>query len=284
MSADYLLKMYRSFGIDSPRLHVVLGSGLSSAFTQLELRKEWREVEQITFTEIPGISKATVSGHPGVMRYYQHTRTKQSLCFQAGRIHGYEGLAPREVVKPLLMVKQAGTERFLLTNAAGSLQRSVGVGSVMIIRDHVNLTGNNPLIGPNPLSEKGTPLGPRFPDMAMTYDKSMRGILSETLEKRGIKVNEGIYLGLMGPSYETPAEVALYSSWGMGAVGMSTVWEALALKHAGATLAGLSVISNMGTGLTSDVLRHEDVEEQGRKIARQLVEALFTVGEHYASL
>jgi purine-nucleoside phosphorylase len=169
----------------------------------------------------------------------------------------------------------------LLTNAAGSLNRKFQAGSVMIINDHVNMTGNNPLIGKNPVGDDGRALGPRFPDMSEVYDKHMRRLLRECSEARGLSVNEGIYLGLMGPNFETPSEVSLYASWGMGAVGMSTVWEAIALKHAGATVAGLSMISNLGCGLSDQPLSHVEVEETGRKVGRQILETLFEFAGFY---
>lgn len=280
MSVKFFLNQYQKWGVDSPELHIVLGSGLSFAFDEVELSKDWKELGKLKFTDVPGFPGSTVEGHPGVFRYYQNVKSKKTICFQAGRIHGYEGHSAREVVKALLWIKQAGTKRFLLTNAAGSLDKNFAPGSVMIIRDHVNMTGNNPLIGPNPVGDDGRPLGPRFPDLSEVYDTHMRTQLRECCESRGLKVHEGIYLGLMGPNYETPSEVSLFASWGMGAVGMSTVWEALALKHAGATVVGLSMISNYACGLTEHPLSHVEVEETGRKVGRQILESLF----NYAGL
>jgi purine-nucleoside phosphorylase len=193
-----------------------------------------------------------------------------------GRLHGYEGLHPREVVLPVVAAALAGTENFLLTNASGSLKRNFKTGSIMVIRDHVNMTGTTPLWGPNPENGHGLALGPRFPDMSAVWDAKLNDRLKKLLKGRRFAVNDGLYLGLSGPAYETPAEVKLFSMWGLGAVGMSTVWEAQALRHMGRTIGGISFISNMGCGLVKKVaLNHEDVEKEGRKIAQKLVESLF---------
>jgi len=143
------------------------------------------------------------------------------------------------------------------------------------------MTGTNPLYGPNPVGPDDKPLGARFPDMSEVYSLRMRAQLHSTLLESPHKFNvvEGIYLGLSGPAYETPAEVRLYANWGFGAVGMSTVWEAMALKHAGTELAGLSFISNLGCGLGSEPLSHEEVEREGKKIAVNLVDTLFLYAE-----
>lgn len=281
MSAKFFKDIYSDWKINAPELHIVLGSGLSFAFAEIDRSKEWKEIAQLKFSAVPSFPAASIEGHPGVFRYYQHLKTGKSICFQAGRIHGYEGHSPRDVVKALLWLKQAGTSKFLLTNAAGSLNRNFLPGSVMLISDHVNLTGQNPLIGPNPVGDDGRPLGPRFPDLSEVYDKNLRKQLNEICVARGLKVHEGIYLGLMGSSYETPSEVALYSSWGLGAVGMSTVWEAIALKHAGATVCGLSMISNLGCGLSEQPLSHSEVEDTGRRVGRQILETLFDFAGNY---
>jgi purine-nucleoside phosphorylase len=284
MSAAFFLDKYKAFGIDAPALHVVLGSGLSGAFDELSSLEGWKQVGQIRLSEIPEVSASTAPGHLGALRYFRHQKSGKALCFQLGRLHGYEGLTPRQVVAPLMAVRSAGTQKFLLTNASGGLQTSNTVGSIMIITDHVNLTAQNPLYGKNPCDADGKPYGPRFPDMSEVYNRDMRSKLSQALKKHQLRSFEGVYLGLQGPSYETPAEIRLFASWGMGAVGMSTVWEAIALRHSGAELAGLSVISNFGAGLLPEPLKHEDVEAEVKKIGRPLVESLFEFGSLYAGL
>lgn len=259
----------------TPALHIVLGSGLSGAL-EGATPKGWTSLGEVPFADVNGLRASTAPGHRGTFRFYK-SATGQTLCVQAGRVHGYEGLTSREAVSPVMVSRTAGTKRFLLTNAAGALNPAFKVGSLMLIRDHVNLTGANPLVGPNPVGADGQPLGPRFPDMSAVYSPAMRARLESVLreEARGLYVTEGVYLGLMGPTYETPAEVRLFSSWGLDAVGMSTVWEAISLKHAGAEVGGLSFISNMGCGMAPGPLSHEEVEVEGRRVAGKLVPALF---------
>lgn len=262
-----------------PQLHIVLGSGLSSAFNKIELSRAWELAGTLKFADIPGLQASTAPGHSGIFRYYLHRKTVQSLCFQVGRLHGYEGLTAREVVQPLVASFEAGTRNFVLTNAAASLKKKLSVGSVMILEDQVNLTGTSPLVGPNLVDSQGRPLGPRFPDMSAIYDRKMSKDLSAVLKKQKFTVHKGVYLGVLGPAYESPAEIELFSQWGLSAVGMSTVWESQILRYMGARLCGLSFISNLGCGLSDKPIRHEDVEEIGRQLAKELVEALFIFAE-----
>ena len=280
MSAAFLKSHYLKLKITVPSLHVVLGSGLGGVFSQSSEQKkdfsDWAEVGTLPFNELPGLPKTSVEGHPGLFRYFRNAKTGRVVCFQCGRLHGYEGHSPRTVVTPVMSARMAGTQVFILTNAAGGLKKNFSVGSIMLISDHVNLTGTSPLVGSNPKNEEGRDLGPRFPDMSAVYDKKIAQELKQALVRNDLVANEGVYLGLMGPTYETPAEVALFASWGLGAVGMSTVWEAHALKHSGATIGGLSIISNMACGLMGDeALNHADVEAIGKKVATKLVSALF---------
>src|SRR5262249_34664020 len=159
-----------------------------------------------------------------------------------------EGHEPSTVVQTVMVPRLSGVKSFVLTNAAGGLSLSMRPGDVMLIRDHVNLTGLNPLVGVNPQGLDGRPLGPRFPDLARLYDREWRARLLRICAAEGLGTHEGVYLGLLGPSFETPAEIQLFSSWGLHAVGMSTVWEAIALAHSGARVAGLSLVSNLGSG------------------------------------
>ncbi len=272
---------WKRLGIVPPSLHVVLGSGLNSALDSFTIKDGWKERGEIPFSEVEGLFASSVFGHKGTYKYYEHVPSKKILCLQAGRLHGYEGHSPRDVVKTVLLPMMAGTKKFLLTNAAGSLKKEFSPGSLMILTDHVNMTGTSPLYGPNPSQADGKALGPRFPDMSEVYSKKMRERLRSSLAapEHGLKVVEGVYLGLLGPAYETPTEVKLYASWGLQAVGMSTVWEAMALRHAGAELAGLSFISNLGCGLGDEPLSHEEVEREGKKVASRLLPALFNYAE-----
>ena len=278
-SVEKLKEGYRRFKSDPPELHVVLGTGFGSALSQLGLTQVWSDLGEIVFTELPDLRAATTPGHRGSLRYFKHQPSGKTLCLQMGRLHGYEGIPAREVVKTVMSARLAGTRKFILTNAAGSLSRELDVGSVMLLSDHVNLTGQNPLAGENPGEKSGTPLGPRFPDMGEVYDRKLRSRIKQHLVKQGLAVNEGVYLGLLGPSFETPAEISLFARWGLHAVGMSTVWEAIALRHSGATVGGLSLISNLGCGLSEIPLDHERILKESAKAAKMILGALFQFAE-----
>jgi len=210
--------------------------------------------------------------HAGAYRFFRHG--SHSLCFQMGRIHGYEGHHPAEVTMPVMVPRLCGVKNFLLTNAAGGLSLAMRPGDVMVIRDHVNFTGLNPLVGPNPSGPTGKPIGPRFPDLSRLYDRDWRERLRALCAEAGLGVHEGVYLGLLGPSFETPAEVQLFASWNMQAVGMSTVWESIALAHSGARVAGISLISNLGSGIGAGTLNHETILETCRASASKIVQAI----------
>ena len=280
--SEPLANHWKRLGLTTaPELHLVLGSGLGAAIDEVKAKDVWKVRGEIPFEEVQGLVSAGVQGHKGVYKVFEHLPSHKTVCFQAGRLHGYEGHAPRDVVKTVLLPRLGGTKKFLLTNAAGSLRKDFGAGSLMLITDHVNLTGTSPLFGANPRGPDGKELGPRFPDMSGVYDASMRERLKSVLKnsKHTLTVVEGVYLGLMGPAYETPAEVKLFGRWGLDAVGMSTVWEAMALRHSGAILSGLSFISNLGAGLGNEPLSHAEVEREGKKVASQLMEGLFDYAE-----
>lgn len=262
-----------------PSIHFVLGSGLATVFEKAAVPTTHKLLGALPFSEM-GFKSATAPGHPGKILFFENKENGTRVSFQLGRLHGYEGLAARAVVEPVMRMRELGVNNFFLTNAAGALNPKFVVGSVMLIKDHVNFTGDSPLYGPNPTRPNLTPWGPRFPDLSQTWDQSLSFIAKTSLMDAGLKVEEGIYLGLRGPQYETPAEVKLYSSWGLDAVGMSTVWEALALSHSGAKVLGASIISNMGCGLVPGlVLKHSEVEEVVARVAEQLVRALFSFSE-----
>jgi purine-nucleoside phosphorylase len=251
-----------------PHAHVVLGSGYGAALDSFS----WEHVADLPFKSLPGFHTSTVQDHAGKYRFYR--RGKHSLCFQMGRIHGYEGHHPSEVTMPVMVPRLAGVKNFVLTNAAGGLSMAMRPGDVMVIRDHVNFTGLNPLVGPNPVGLTGAALGPRFPDLSRLYDREWRARIFKLCAQEGLGTHEGVYLGLLGPSFETPSEVQLFASWNLQAVGMSTVWEAISLAHSGARVAGLSLISNLGSGLGAGVLDHETILETCRASAAKIVSAL----------
>ncbi|MEO5668003.1 MAG: purine-nucleoside phosphorylase [Bdellovibrionota bacterium] len=275
-SSHSLKKLLEKRGLEVPDLHIVLGSGLAPAFATSVPKNGVETLAEISFAEVDGLLPSSAPGHKGAFKIYRDKKTGKSFSFQLGRLHGYEGHAPTAVVQPLVQMALAGTTKFLLTNASGSLQPEFLPGSLMVIEDHVNLTGLNPLYGPNPVDTRGRPHGPRFTDMSHAYDEKLNLLLEKTLRTSGLTVHRGTYLGVNGPTFETPAEVKLFSKWGLGAVGMSTVWETMAMNYLAKKVAGLSFISNLGCGLVAkNPLSHEEVEEEARRIAPVLLKSLF---------
>lgn len=257
------------FRLHLPRAtaHVVLGSGYGQA---LDALPGFETVAEWTFEQL-ALPRAGVSDHVGRLRVLKHTSSGKLVQFQMGRLHGYEGHSPQKVVSPLLLAREIGIANFVLTNAAGGMDPSLPPGSAMIIQDHMNLTGQNPLVGPNPMRARGGQWGPRFPDMSETYHGPWQEILASRLAAEGVSVGRGAYLGVLGPSFETPMEVRTFAKWGFGAVGMSTVWEAITLRHTGARLAGVSLISNFAAGMSSEPLEHEKIVATCRQSAEKIV-------------
>jgi len=272
-----LAAIFEKNRIPTPNIHFVLGSGLAPAFDDLKgLPTHFELLKEIPFSEVPGLVPSTAPGHRARFRIYLDKQRDQTILFQVGRVHGFEGYSPKTVVQPVVQSRLAGCKHFVLNNAAGSLQANFLPGSLMIIRDHVNMTGQNPFTGPNVLDPKtGATAGPRFLDLSDAYCEDFSNSLKNILSAE-FTVHEGTYLGLSGPAYETPAEIRLFSSWGLGAVGMSTVWETMAIRHLKGTVAGFSLISNMGCGLvTKAALSHQEVEDEARRIAPKLLLRLF---------
>lgn len=261
-----------------PVVHMVLGSGYSQAFDLFEKNFKndlWKPVGRLSFSEVPSIQVATAPGHKSEFRYYQETISGKVICFQMGRLHGYEGLTPRQAVEPVFQAFLKGTKNFVLMNAAGGICEKHQVGDIMIIRDHLNLTGRTPLEG-ELLSHEGKNLGPRFSDMSFAYDESLSDALESVLQTKNIGLHEGIYAGLLGPSFETPAEIRYLKTIGADVVGMSTVWENILLNNLGAKVCGLSLISNAAAGMTGGKpLTHEDVLEACEKTGASIIESLF---------
>lgn len=282
MQESQALAAYKKFlakhSLPVPSYHVVLGSGYGAALADFS----WEHAGDLSFRDMPGFPASTVQDHAGSYRFFR--KGAHSLSFQMGRVHGYEGHAAALVVQPVMVPRLAGVKKFVLTNAAGGLSMEHKPGDVMLIRDHVNLTGMNPLIGKNPVGVDGKELGPRFPDMANLYDRDFRSKMRKHFVNLPINVHEGVYLGLLGPSFETPAEIQLFSSWGLHAVGMSTVWEAIALAHSGARVGGLSLISNLGSGLGEGTLDHNTILETCRVSAAAIVRALTATIEEELTL
>jgi purine-nucleoside phosphorylase len=260
---DAVARFLRTRLGDPPEVAVVLGSGLGVAAAALE------DARSIAFHEIPGWPRSTVEGHAGEMR--RGTLGGVEVLLQLGRVHYYEGYAVEEVVRPVRAEIAWGARAVILTNAAGGLNPGFRAGSLMAIEDHINLTGRNPLRGANDASR-----GPRFPDMTDAWDGDARAALLDCAREIGVTLVRGVYAGLTGPSYETPAEVRMLRALGADAVGMSTVLEALAARHMGAKLAGLSCITNAAAAAGGPKLTHEDVQRAAASAAADTARLLST--------
>jgi purine-nucleoside phosphorylase len=238
-----------------PDLVIVLGSGLGA----LADCPEARAGQALPFSEIPGFPVPTVAGHGGRLVFCEFEGRK--VVLQAGRFHFYEGHPMPVVVAPMRLYGRLGVPAVLLTNAAGAINPEFRVGELMALSDHINLFGTNPLIGPN----EGP--GPRFPDMTGAYDPTFRAQLQTCARTLGQTLREGVYLGLTGPSYETPAEIRAFRTLGADAVGMSTVPETIVARQEGLRVAGISCLCNMAAGILPQALSHQEVLEAGAAAA-----------------
>ncbi len=230
----------------TPRVALVLGSGLGGFADEL------RKTAEIPYEELPGFPRSTAPGHAGrlVLGYVEDV----PVAVLQGRVHLYEGYSPAEVVRPVRLLAMLGAKIFFATNAAGGMRPELGAGELMMLTDHVSCFVPNPLRGEN-LDELGT----RFPDMTEVYDAGLREILQSAAEKNGIELRRGVYVQLPGPSFETPAEIRMLAALGADAVGMSTVVEAVAARHAGLRVCAVSMIANLAAGLSPAPLSAEEV-------------------------
>lgn len=229
-----------------PRFGLVLGSGLGGLADALE------DVVAIPFSDLPGWPPATAPGHAG--RLLLGRLDGVPVVMLQGRLHLYEGYDPGLVVQPVLLMGKLGAEVIVLTNAAGGVNPSYPAGTLMVIADHLNLTGHTPLLGQN-----ADDLGPRFPDLSNAWDGNLRMRLHAASGAESVLLEEGTYAGLLGPTYETPAEVRMLRTLGADAVGMSTVLEAIAARWMGLRVCGVSLVTNPGAGYTDQALSHEEV-------------------------
>ena len=228
-----------------PQTAVILGSGLGSVADAVE------DPLTIDYAAIEGFPRTTVAGHSGKM-IVGRLGQSEVLCLQ-GRFHLYEGHRPQVIAEVVNALKAVGVNRLIVTNAAGSLNPEFTPGSLMLIKDHINFSGQNPLVGANDEST-----GPRFPDMSNAYDRDMRRQAKELAAKLGINLPEGVYLKVLGPNFETAAEIRAFRTLGADAVGMSTVPEVIAAVHAGIKVLAVSAVTNFGTGLQETPLSHEE--------------------------
>jgi purine-nucleoside phosphorylase len=241
---------------DSPELLIILGSGLGDYAESLE------DINKISYLDVPGFPKPTVVGHEGNLVFGK--KHGKNIVVMQGRFHCYEGYSPAETVIPIRTMIKLGIKSMMITNAAGGVNESFNPGDLMVITDHINLAGFNPLIGKN-----DDEMGPRFCDMSYAYNKDLGKILFEGAEKLKIKLQQGVYCLWTGPSFETPAEIVMSRVIGADAVGMSTVPEVIAANHAGIRCAGISCITNMAAGMLDQPLNHEEVLETGKRVSEK---------------
>jgi purine-nucleoside phosphorylase len=248
-----------------PEIGLILGSGLG------DIAEEIKGVK-IPYSEIPGFEAPTIYGHAGQLVIGEFC-SKKVVAMQ-GRFHYYEGHSVSKVVFPVRVMKKLGIDRLIVTNAAGGVNKEFKAGDLMIIEDHLNLMGTNPLIGRN-----DDEFGARFPDMSCAYNKDLIKIVQDTAKILGMEVKKGIYAGLTGPSYETPSEIRMLRILGADAVGMSTVPEVITANHAGMKVLGISCITNMAAGILDQPLSHTEVIDTTNRVKTQFVELVKAVVE-----
>lgn len=247
-----------ALAVDVPVAGLVLGSGLGELANRIEQQRF------VPYADLPGFATPTVPGHLG--RLISGTLAGKQVLALAGRFHVYEGYSAAQSSFPIRVLHALGAPVLLLSNAAGAIRRSMAPGDLMIIRDHVNLTWRNPLIGPI------VPGDERFPDMSDPWDPELRRLLADSAGAAGVPVTEGVYFGLSGPSYETPAEVRMLERLGADVVGMSTVHEVIVARAIGMRVAGVSCITNLAAGLSDQVISHQEVLDVSKSAGKKFEE------------
>lgn len=245
-----------------PEVALILGSGLGDYADEIEI------VQTVDYTDIEGFPTSTVAGHKG--RFVFGYVNKTPVVIMQGRVHFYEGYPMSDVVLPTRLMGLLGAKKLILTNAAGGVNFDFKPGDFMMLTDHITTGVPSALIGAN-LDE----LGVRFPDMSEVYSNRMQEIVRETAKEQGIDLKEGVYAQFTGPNYETPAEIRMARTWGADAVGMSTACEAMAARHMGMEICGISCITNLAAGMSKEELNHKEVQETADRVAKQF-KALIT--------
>ena len=251
------LPALRGISEHKPAVAIVLGSGLGALADEVE------DARSVAFGEVEGMVASGVAGHRG--RFVAGRLEGTQVVMMQGRLHLYEGHRVDQVVFGVRLMIKLGASTLIVTNASGGLERTLGSGSLLAISDHINLTGQNCLVGSNDESD-----GPRFPDMTDAYDGPLRALAHSEARALGFDLYQGVYVGVLGPSYETPAEVRMLRGLGASVVGMSTVQEVLAARHLGARVLGISCVTNLAAGLGSGALTHSEVQQNAEASAQRL--------------
>jgi purine-nucleoside phosphorylase len=236
-----------------PKIGLVLGSGLGAFADSLT------EAARVPYADIPAFPQSTAIGHAG--RFVIGNSGQVPVAAMQGRVHLYEGYSAQEVVFPIRVLARMGVKAVILTNAAGGINLGYSQGALVLIRDHINLQGTNPLVGPN-----DDRFGVRFPDMTQAYSRAYREIAREEASRQSLMLHEGVYAALLGPSYETPAEIEHLRRIGADLVGMSTVAEVIAARHMGLNVLAISCVTNMAAGILDQPLSHAEVMETGERV------------------
>ena len=244
-----------------PEVALILGSGLGDYADQIKIETT------IDYADIEGFPTSTVAGHKG--RFVFGYVEKVPIVIMQGRVHYYEGYPMTDVVLPTRLMGMLGAKKLVLTNAAGGVNLNYKPGDFMLITDHITTAIPSPLIGENPEE-----LGTRFPDMSEVYSLRLQDVIRKCADKCGVKLQEGVYVQFTGPNYETPAEVRLAQKWGGDAVGMSTACEAMAARHMGLEICGISCITNMAAGISKEELNHKEVQETADRVAKSFKELI----------
>lgn len=262
--AEQAAKFIRSKTKLRPKIALVLGSGLGAFADELE------SATRIPYERIPHFPRSTAVGHAG--RLVIGKVEDVAVAAMQGRVHFYEGYSLADVIFPMRVFGRLGIRAAILTNAAGGINLGFKQGTLIVMRDHINLQGSNPLIGPN--DER---FGPRFPDMTQAYSKTYRATALEEARRLGIEVSEGVYAALPGPSYETPAEIRYLRTTGADVVGMSTAPEVIAARHMGMSVLGISCVTNMAAGILDKPLDHREVLATGERVKDNFIALLRAV-------
>jgi purine-nucleoside phosphorylase len=259
-AAAHLRERFARLTGDVATVGVILGSGLGRV-ADVVLENAKAGASAVEYGEVPHFPVSSVEGHKGRM-VFGAVDGKPVLLMQ-GRVHRYEGYPASSVVFPVRVLHALGVKRLIVTNAAGGLGDGMKAGDLMLIEDHLNLTGDNPLLGANDAR-----FGARFPDMSDAYTQRLRALTIDVAKKHDLTLQRGVYAGLLGPSYETPAEIRMLRTLGASAVGMSTVHEVIAASHLGVEVLGISCITNLAAGISQHKLSHDEVKETATRVER----------------